>query len=402
MIRRMLVSGVVCASLALNAAAALAAGIDGTGSVATCPAKGKLNLKPALLATPTGAGAIKLGVKSSGACSGGTGDGANIVSFRARGAGTTLANTCTDFNGTSSTDLAVTIRWKVAKGSPRLNPSTATFSLQPGMVAGNGSQTLDLSGTITAGSFVGSHVTAHIESDETAANLLTLCGMKGIKKISFGADDATSSCINGPNLHSAITQQITSIDSNDVPHLLVELTTVTASPFQLTHTGLTYPAGMILEWINSTCAASDGLYRCRHEASFESTGACRWDGDYSLALSYSCNPGNTCDLCSGSAQVGFSLASENFCNSETVFCVPDLTCAETSSRNGSGDTPCCSSTYSPLISCLSANCASVCPAIVNGTGGIDPDDSPCYSCVFNYCHDQYFACSADNQDCFTP
>jgi hypothetical protein len=39
--------------------------------------------------------------------------------------------------------------------------------------------------------------------------LLAQCGDKGIKKITFGDDAATDSCVNGPNLAAAITKQIT-------------------------------------------------------------------------------------------------------------------------------------------------------------------------------------------------
>jgi len=293
---------------------AQAAGIDGGGSIPTCPSLGKIDLKPALVTDGSVAGIVKLKVASSGACSGGTGDGSSIVNFKAKGAGTTATNTCTSFDGATSSDLALTFKWKVAKGSPKLNPSTATFSLQPGSVALDGNQTLDLTGTITAGSFAGATVTAHIESDESAASLMSDCDDKGLKKIVFGMDGATTSCMHGPNLRAAITKQITTIDSNDVPHLEVEIVTVTASPFQLTPTDVTTSAtGIVLESTSSTCAPSGGDYRCRHEAFFKSTGACQWDGDYVMSLSYACSPANTCDLCSGETTVPFTLVSENFC-----------------------------------------------------------------------------------------
>lgn len=388
-----------CALLIASAGSASAVGIDGTGSVPTCPSKGKISLKPGLVTGGALAGRIKVSVAGNGACSGGTGDGANIMSFKVRGAGTTTANSCASFAGTQSADLALTFRWKGAKGSPKLNPSTATFSLQPGSVVTNGNQTLDLAGTITAGSFVGTQITAHIESQDTAATLLALCDGKGIKKITFGLDDQTSSCMNGPNLHAAITQQITSIDSNDVPHLLVEILTVTASPFQVTETGLpTHPAGMVLQSLGTSCELSDGRYRCRHTADFESTGACRWDGDYALNLSYSCNPTNTCDLCSGDTTIPFSLTSENFCSAATVFCIPNLSCAQATAGSSAGGVPCCSSSYSPLMDCLATYCRTECASALAATGGIVPS-SPCYTCTFSSCHDPYFACSADNEMC---
>jgi hypothetical protein len=377
-----------------------AAGIDGTGSIATCPATGNVKLKPALLTGGTEAGAVKLTVKTSGACTGGTGDGSSIVSYKVKGAGTTSANSCTSFVGTESSDLALTFKWKVAKDSPKLNPSTATFAMQPGSLALNGDQTVDLSGVITAGSFVGTHVTAHFESDDTAATLLTACGDKGLKKIPFGMKgDATSSCVNGPNMAAAITQQITSIDSNDVPHLELEITTVTASPFQLTESDLTTSTtGVHLESVSSTCELSTGQYRCRHTAHYVSTGACQWDGDYTMNLSYSCNPTNTCDLCSGSATVPFTLDSENFCSVGTAFCSLDLSCSAATAGASTGGVPCCSDTYTPLISCLDQYCPTECATAINGDGGIVPS-SPCYDCAFSSCHDPFFACSSDMQVC---
>lgn len=205
-------------------------------------------------------------------------------------------------------------------------------------------------------------------ANETSANLQGRCGGKGIKKITF-------------------------------------------SPFKLTakitgtgKSGLTnYPTGMILDSISSSCSLDvAGTYRCRHSAFFQSTGACRWDGNHKMALSYACDPTNTCDLCNGSTDVDFSLESENFCSVTTVFRVADLSCPEAIARSSAGGVPCCSETYTPLVSCLAAHCASLCLAAVNATGGIDPDDDPCYSCVFYYCDDQYFACVADNHECTAP
>lgn len=400
--RASLVRSIAFATTSLLSSIALAAPIDGAGSIATCPQAGKILLKPALVTGGSGAGAVKLVIKSSGACSGGSGDGATIVGFHAKSAGTTAANTCAAFGGTSSSDLAWTFKWKVSKGSPKLSPSTATFSLQPGALSTGGNQTLDLAGTITAGSFTGSTVTAHIESDETAATLLGDCDAKGIKKIAFGADGATSSCMNGPNLAAAITSQSTTIDGNDVPHLALELTTLTTSPFELTATGLSnYPAGMVLDSISSTCAAEPGHFRCRHTANFRSSGACEWDGDYAISLSYACSPTNTCDLCGATLDQGFTLDTENFCTAGTVFCSSDLSCAAATAGASSGGVPCCSSTYAPLNSCMSDHCAADCAAAIHGTAGIVPA-SPCYDCVFSSCNSEYSACSADNEVCAAP
>jgi hypothetical protein len=395
-----LAGAALCAISTLVPAIALAAGIDGTGSIPTCPARGSIKLKPALVTGGSEVGAVKVVSKSSGVCSGGTGDGATIVGVKAKAAGTTAANTCTDFSGTASSDLALTFKYKVAKGSPKLNPSTATFSIAPGSLTVDGTQTFSLSGTITAGSFVGDEITAFFDSDETAATLLALCGDKGIKKVTFGDDEATSSCVNGPNMAAAITKQITSLDSNDVPHLEVEILTLTASPFQLSNPDFeTSNTGIHLESVNSTCSQDpSGDYRCRHTAFYESTGACQWDGNYSVALSYACSPTNTCDLCSGDATVPFTLDSENFCDSTTVFCVPDLSCAEATAGSSSGGVPCCSDTYSPLITCLETYCPTECAAVIDGEAGIVPS-SPCYDCGFFNCTTQYQACGNDNAEC---
>jgi hypothetical protein len=395
-----LAEGVLCLVSAFVSTTAFAAGIDGTGSIATCPARGSIKLKPALVTGGSEVGAVKFIAKSSGLCSGGTGDGATIVGVKAKATGTTAANTCTDLSGAASSDLALTFKYKVTKGSPKLNPSTATFSIAPSGLSEDGSQTFYLSGTITAGSFTGAQVTAVVDSDEPAATLLAQCGEKGIKKITFGDDEATSSCVNGPGMAAAITKQITSIDGNDVPHLEVELVTVTASPFQLVLPDFqTSTTGINLESVSSTCSQDlNGDYRCRHTAFYESTGACQWDGDYTLGLSYSCIPTNTCDLCSGGEVVPFTLDSENFCDSGTEFCVVDLSCAEATAGSSSGGVPCCSDTYAPLISCLEASCPTECATTISGDGGIVPS-SPCYNCAFVNCNGTYNACSGDNESC---
>ena len=395
-----LVAGIASATVIVIAGAAFAAApIDGSGSPGTCPMKGHVKFKPALVTAGSASGTVKVTAKSSAECSGGTGDGPTIARVKIKGSGTTATNSCD--NTTASSDLAVTIKWKASKGSPKLNPSTGSFSLQKGGVAADGSQTFELGGTISGGSFTGRQIRAHIETDQSAADLQSACDAKGIKKITFGFDDQPTSCTNGPNQHAAITAQITTIDGSDIAHLQVEITTITAAPFQLVAADVpTYPSGMALEATSSSCALSGTNYRCTHQAYFASTGACRWNGDYVMHLSYGCSPTNTCALCDGDANIAFSLASEDFCTSTTTFCAADLSCAEATAGNSSGGVPCCSNSYFPLISCLSQSCASECAGAIAATGGVVPN-TPCYTCVFTHCHDPYFACSADNGDCFT-
>lgn len=400
--KTMFAGAVLCAITTLVPAAAIAAGIDGTGAIPTCPATGKLKLKPAIVTDGAEAGGVKVTAKTSGVCSGGIGDGSTIVSYKVKASGTTTANTCTDFSGTDSSDLALTFKWKVAKGSPKLNPSTATFALQASGLTAGGDEAFHLTGVISAGSFVGKEVTAWFESDDLAATLLAACSGKGIKKITFGDQVATNSCLNGPGMAAAITKQITSIDSNDVPHLELEVVTVTSSPFELSQPDFTTSTpGLQLESTTSSCAVDASpldTYRCRHTAFYVSTGACQWDGDYTLGLSYACNPTNTCDLCEGSEAVPLTLDSENFCNVNTVFCEADLSCAQATAGASPGGVPCCSDTYTPLISCLETHCSGVCSTVISGDGGIVPS-SDCFFCAFPSCNATYNACSSDHELC---
>jgi hypothetical protein len=402
--RKGMLAGVALCLSMLVSVAAHAATTDGAGSPPTCPAKGSLKLKPALVIGGAEAGTLKFSSKSSGVCSGGLGDGSTIVSYKMKGAGTTTANTCTDLGGASSSDLAMTFKWKVAKGSPKLTASTATFSVGASGVTGGGDQAFYLQGTITAGSFVGKEVTVWVESDETAATLLGQCSAKGIKIVKLGDDDATSSCTNGPNMAAAITMQITSLDSNDVPHLELEITTVTASPYELTASDIdTTTAGVLLESLSTTCAQDPAplyTYRCRHTARYISSGACQWDGDYTLAASYGCDPANTCDLCEGIVAIPVTLDSENFCGGGTETCTVDLSCSQATAGASTGGVPCCSDTYNPLIECLEANCATDCAAVISADAGIVPA-SPCHTCVFSNCNSTYNACSGDNETCLT-
>jgi hypothetical protein len=392
--------GILCVASAFIPALALAAGIDGTGSVPTCPTSGTIKIKPGLMTGGVLPGEVKVVAKSSGVCSGGYGDGATIVGVKIKGAGTTATNECSSFDGTTSTDVAVTLKYKVAKGSPKLNPSTGIFSLEPGDPAPNGHATWTLAGTLTAGSFTGGDLSSNVESDATAVDLVAgVCTEKGLKKVLFGKDDQTASCVTGPDLAAAITKQITSIDGNDVPHLELELTTLTDSPFKPSATDITSPTGMLLESLGSTCALeAPGRYRCRHTAFYVSTEACQWDGAYSMTLSYACDPTNTCDLCEGTTTVVMSLDSENFCGGGTELCVVDLSCSEATASASTGGVPCCSDTYSPLMQCLESNCAVVCAPVISGDGGI-VSASPCQTCAISNCSVLYGNCSADNTSC---
>ena len=165
--------------------------IDGTGTVGTCVETGKIKLKPALVNGGTEPGTTK--VKAKGTCSGGTLDGANVVSTKAKGSGTTTTNDCVNLIGTSASNLTLTIKWKVAPGTQKLNPSIATFTSQTGGATGDGHGSFDITGSITSGSFTGNPVTAHVETDQLVADLGAACAAKGIKKITFGLNGMSTS-----------------------------------------------------------------------------------------------------------------------------------------------------------------------------------------------------------------
>jgi hypothetical protein len=181
-----------------------AAGVDGAGSVGTCATTGKIGLKPALVGFPnpdtSPPDTVKVQTKNpkNVVCTGTrTGDGANVVSASSKGGGTTPHSSCSALAGTTSSTLTLTVKWKTVKGTPKLNPSTITTTSQTGGVSGDGMHgTFDITGTVTAGSFTGDSVTAHVETDQLLSDVLAACNGKGIKKISFGANGASSVTIN--------------------------------------------------------------------------------------------------------------------------------------------------------------------------------------------------------------
>jgi hypothetical protein len=191
-----LISGfmlVAVTSLGITTASA-AGGVDGTGTGGSCPVAGKIGLKPPLAGFPstdtTPPATVKISAKSvkGSLCTGGTVDGANVLSMKTSGSGTTPHSSCSSLVGANSVTFTVTVKWKVAKGTPKLNPSTITITSATGGVAGDGNATFDATGSVTAGSFTGNSVTAHIETTSMSGDLATACNGKGIKKLAFTAN----------------------------------------------------------------------------------------------------------------------------------------------------------------------------------------------------------------------
>jgi hypothetical protein len=178
--------------IALTASSVMAQPIDGTGSVGNCPTRGIIKIKPGLVDGGTSPTTIKVSTKSPkgfvGPCPGATGDGANVVSAKGKGEGTDTTNDCLGLLGPQPSNIVLTVKWKTVKGTPKLNPSTISITTQAGSISStppNHGQ-FDVSGTVTAGSFLGDTVTATIITDQSIAEIGDACAAKGLKKISFG------------------------------------------------------------------------------------------------------------------------------------------------------------------------------------------------------------------------
>ncbi len=179
-----------------------ASGINGTGAVGTCALQGSISFKPALVnggTSPTTDGVKTKGPKGS-TCSGGSGDGATIVTGAAKGSLSTPNNSCTGLIGTMNNPITLTFKWKVKSGSPHLNPSTITITSTTGGVSGDGHGTFTATGTVTSGSFMGDTVSATIKTDQTAGDLGTACGGKGLKKITFDVKPGSDSVLGNVSI----------------------------------------------------------------------------------------------------------------------------------------------------------------------------------------------------------
>jgi hypothetical protein len=189
--------------MGLAATAAYATGVDGMGTGGSCPVTGKIGIKPPIAGFPnpdtSPPAALKFGIKGpkGSTCSGGTMDGANLISGKGKGTGMTMHSSCSGLVGPTPVNATIIIKWKSVKGTPKLNTSTVTITSATGGVnTMDGHVTFDASGTVTAGSFNGNSVSAHIEADQTASDLATACNGKGIKKLSFSSPTLSTFTLN--------------------------------------------------------------------------------------------------------------------------------------------------------------------------------------------------------------
>jgi hypothetical protein len=203
MTRSLEIVALALAVSALGVVSARAARIDGTGSVGTCKETGQIRLKPALTNTDSGPRRIKISAKTPKGgtpCTGGTDDGANVIGATFRGSGTTTMSSCAGLVGTQTNTLTIVVKWKTAKGTPKLNPSTITIRSETGGSSGDGHGSFDVTGTVTAGSFLGAAVSGHTETAQSVAEIATACDRKGVKRLTFGLNGLSMTTINSSAL----------------------------------------------------------------------------------------------------------------------------------------------------------------------------------------------------------
>jgi len=192
---------------------ATAGGLVGTGSVGLCDFTGKQKLKPPFLIGGTSTPVTtkltgKLGAKTKlkVACSGGSGDGAHVIGGTLKAVNTSAApNDCLGLVSVGLPSFTVVIKWKVAKGTPKLAPTTWNVAATPpanvNLSGPNGAIQFTLTGTGAATdvkgkpqSFAGSTMVGIGTTDETLTDFVTACTppASGMKAFNFTG-------VNGPS-----------------------------------------------------------------------------------------------------------------------------------------------------------------------------------------------------------
>jgi hypothetical protein len=111
-----------------------------------------------------------------------------------------IRSTSNDCNSLAMTGLPAfnaTIKWKVAKGTQKLLPTTANFVATPpsglNLSGPGGSIVITINGTDQAGgSFSGNAVTVSADTDQTVTDFVNACGGKGLKGFTFTGVNAPS------------------------------------------------------------------------------------------------------------------------------------------------------------------------------------------------------------------
>jgi hypothetical protein len=158
--------------------------VNGTGTLTKCTMGGTVTFKPALkTAAQTVTTTITVAVK----CSGGTGDGANVVSGSSKGTETKTGQSCGSLGGTTTHSIKDTTSWVVKTGKRPINPSKGTLtSVTTTINNSTGAITFDAKGKVNSGSFSKSplnDIAAHALVKETFQTVATQCGGAGVSTL---------------------------------------------------------------------------------------------------------------------------------------------------------------------------------------------------------------------------
>ncbi|MCU1426126.1 MAG: hypothetical protein JWL83_126 [Actinomycetia bacterium] len=174
---------------ALSGPAFAAAGVAAVGNVHCINLTGTLTFGPRLAdggTERTEVMRIKLNLST---CTG-TGDAQNINMGKFSGLSKAKipaggANDCATLTGTSTTPLNTSTTWKVKKATPKLLKSGLPFLSRTGTFDPSGHLTIDASGVVATGSFVGDGAALHVAVSESQSAIASMCAGSGVGQLSI-------------------------------------------------------------------------------------------------------------------------------------------------------------------------------------------------------------------------
>jgi len=158
---------------------------NGTGIV-TCNLVGKMAVKPALV---TGGTATSVAVKVTSKLKGCTADvETQIIGGSVTATGTWPTNDCDTVAATGLPTMQWTVKWQVAKGTQKLNPSVFTTSISGTFIdqPGDNLQVLAVTGTGTvSGSFNADAMLFDATPTMALEQFTPTCQAKGVKSLKW-------------------------------------------------------------------------------------------------------------------------------------------------------------------------------------------------------------------------
>jgi hypothetical protein len=155
--------------------------VNGTGTLTKCTMGGTVTFKPAL---KTSAQTVTTTIKVSVACSGGTGDGANVVSGSSLGTETKSGQSCGSLGGTTTHNIKDKTSWVVKTGKRPINPSNGTLTKVTTTINNStGAISFAATGKVNSGSFTGRSIAAKALIKETFQQVATQCGGAGVSTL---------------------------------------------------------------------------------------------------------------------------------------------------------------------------------------------------------------------------